>query len=166
MQETQIQSLGWEDPLEKEMATHSSILAWEIPWSEEPSGLQSMGLQRVRHDWAHMHNLLVGNGSGCLAGKKILFPSRRELCLWLGGYFYSAILASWCWVRLCIFPSSPHLIFIQHVIFLSLLSTSAPTHICLFQRDLLFPWCVFFRAKGKKQNMSSRPFLSHDKGRS
>ena len=49
MQETQIQSLGGEDPLEKGMATHSSILAWEIPWTEEPTGLQSMGLQRVRH---------------------------------------------------------------------------------------------------------------------
>ena len=50
MQETQIQSLGQEDPLEEEMATHSSILAWEIPWTEEPGGLQSKGLQRVRHD--------------------------------------------------------------------------------------------------------------------
>ena len=50
MQETQIQSLGQEDPLEKGMATHSSILAWRIPWTEEPSGLQSMGSQRVRHD--------------------------------------------------------------------------------------------------------------------
>ena len=50
MQETQVQSLGWEDPLEKEMATHSSILAWEIPRTEEPGGLQSIGLQRVRHD--------------------------------------------------------------------------------------------------------------------
>ena len=51
VQETQemwIQSLGPEDPLEKEMATHSSILAWKIPWTEEPGGLQSMGLQRVR----------------------------------------------------------------------------------------------------------------------
>ena len=46
-QKTQIQSLGWEDPLEKEMATHSSILAWEVPWMEEPGSLQSMGLQRV-----------------------------------------------------------------------------------------------------------------------
>ena len=45
MQENQVQSLGWEDPLEKEMATHSSILAWRIPWTEEPSGLQSMGSQ-------------------------------------------------------------------------------------------------------------------------
>ena len=50
MQETQIQSLSWEDPLEKGMATHSSILAWRIPWTEEPDGLQSMGLQRVGHD--------------------------------------------------------------------------------------------------------------------
>ena len=50
MQETWVQSLGWEDPLEEGMATHSSILAWRIPWTEEPGGLQSVGLQRVRHD--------------------------------------------------------------------------------------------------------------------
>ena len=46
----QVQSLGWEDPLEEGMATHSRILAWRIPWTEEPGGLQSMGSQRVRHD--------------------------------------------------------------------------------------------------------------------
>ena len=50
VQETQIQFLGWEDPLEEEIATHSSILAWEIPWTEEPGGLQSKGSQRVGHD--------------------------------------------------------------------------------------------------------------------
>ena len=50
--ETQVRFLGQEDPLEKEMATHSSILAWRIPWTEEAGGLQSMGLQRVKHDWA------------------------------------------------------------------------------------------------------------------
>ena len=50
VQETWVQSLGWKDPLEKEMATHSSTLAWKIPWTEEPGRLQSMGLQRVRHD--------------------------------------------------------------------------------------------------------------------
>ena len=49
-QDTWVQSLGWEDPLEKRMATHSSILAWEIPWTEDPGGVQSMGSQRVRHD--------------------------------------------------------------------------------------------------------------------
>ena len=51
-QEMQIWSLGWEDSLEKEMETHSIILAWKIPWTEEPGGLQSMGLQRVEHDLA------------------------------------------------------------------------------------------------------------------
>ena len=50
MQETQVQSLGREDPLEKEMATHSSTLAWKIPWMEEPGGLQSMDSQRVGHN--------------------------------------------------------------------------------------------------------------------
>ena len=50
MQGTQVRSLGWEDPLGKGMATHSSILAWRIPWTEEPGGLQSMGSQRVGHD--------------------------------------------------------------------------------------------------------------------
>ena len=52
MQERQVPSLGWEDPLEKEVATHSSILAWRIPWTEESGGVQSMGSQRVRHDLA------------------------------------------------------------------------------------------------------------------
>ena len=51
MQETRIWSLGQEDPLEKEMATHSSIPAWEIPWTEVPGGLQSMSRKRVGHDW-------------------------------------------------------------------------------------------------------------------
>ena len=50
MQETQVPPLSWDNSLEKEMATHSGILAWEIPWTEEPGGLQPMGLQRVRHD--------------------------------------------------------------------------------------------------------------------
>ena len=59
MQETQemhIWSLGWEDPLEKEIETHSSILAWKIPKTEEPCGLQPKGLQRVRYKWAHIYN--------------------------------------------------------------------------------------------------------------
>ena len=52
MQETWVWLKGWEDSLEKEMATHSSICAWRIPWTEEPGGLQSIVLQRVRHNWA------------------------------------------------------------------------------------------------------------------
>ena len=58
MPETQIQSLDWEAPLEKEMATHSSILAQKIPWTEEPGGLPSMGLQRVRYEWETNINTL------------------------------------------------------------------------------------------------------------
>ena len=58
MQEMQVQSLGREDLLEEEMATHSSILAWKIPWTEEPGGLQSMGLQRVRYDRATKHTYM------------------------------------------------------------------------------------------------------------
>ena len=50
VKETWVQSLGREDPMEKKMATHSSILAWRIPWTEEPGGLQSVGLQRVGHE--------------------------------------------------------------------------------------------------------------------
>ena len=50
MKEILVQSLGWEDPLEEGIATHSSILAWRIPWTEEPGGLQSMGSQRVEHN--------------------------------------------------------------------------------------------------------------------
>ena len=54
MQEMQVWSLGQEDPLEEGMAIHSSILAWRIPWAEEPDGLQSMGMQRVGHDWSDL----------------------------------------------------------------------------------------------------------------
>ena len=58
VQETWVRSLGWEDPLKEGMANHSSILVWRIPWAEEPGGLQSTGLQRVRHDRTHTHGLL------------------------------------------------------------------------------------------------------------
>ena len=61
MQDTQVQSLSWEDSLEEEMATHSSILVWKIPWTEEPGELQSMGSQAIRHDlaWMHVHDLPI-----------------------------------------------------------------------------------------------------------
>ena len=55
MWESWVWALGWEDPLEKEMAIHSSTVAWKIPWTEEPGTLQSMGLQRVGHDWEWLH---------------------------------------------------------------------------------------------------------------
>ena len=59
-QETWVRSLGQEDPLEKGMATHCSVLAWKIPWTEEPGGLQSMGWQRVGHDQAHRPYMAKG----------------------------------------------------------------------------------------------------------
>ena len=67
MRENWVQSLDWEDPLEKEMATHASILAWKIPWTEEPGRLQSMGSQRVRHDWTTSLSFFlscIGEGNG------------------------------------------------------------------------------------------------------
>ena len=62
MRETRVWSLGWEDPLEKEMTIHSSILNWQIPWTEEPGRLQSMGSQRVRHNWMTSLSLSVDAG--------------------------------------------------------------------------------------------------------
>ena len=64
MWETRVLSLGQEVPLEKEMATHSSIPAWKIPWTEEPGGLQSMGSQKVGHDWAIYYAKLPENVIG------------------------------------------------------------------------------------------------------
>ena len=64
MQEIWVRSLGWEDPLEKGMATHSSICAWRIPWTEEPGGLQSTGFHRAGHEWSNlawMHTTLIVN---------------------------------------------------------------------------------------------------------
>ena len=60
MRETWVQSLGWEDPLEKEMATYSSTLAWKISWTEEPGRLQSMGLRRVRHNFIFAPTIVLG----------------------------------------------------------------------------------------------------------
>ena len=81
MQETRVQSLGWEDPLEMEMATHSSILAWIIPWTEEPGRLQSMGSQRVKHD-ERLHFSRRQQGGNCHNAKRNVKPdSQRERSL-------------------------------------------------------------------------------------
>ena len=84
MQETQVPSLGWKDPLEEEMATHSSILAWIILWTEEPGGIQSTGSQRVRHDLTTKHNnketLQVAN---CTSLDSVTWF--KSFCLWVEG---------------------------------------------------------------------------------
>ena len=73
MQENQVQSLGQKDPLEEEMATYSSVLSWEIPWTEEPGGLQSTRLQTVRHNWAteHIHTV-----TGCAENSHLSPPQK------------------------------------------------------------------------------------------
>ena len=76
MQETQVWSLGWEEPLEKGRATHFSTLTWKIPWTEEPGGLQSMGLQRVGHHWTTTTTIIhILAGPGEFHGKMYEMPS-------------------------------------------------------------------------------------------
>ena len=104
-----VQSLDREDPLEEDRTTHSSVLAWRIPWTEEPGGLQSMGLQRVRHDWGNLartHTQLPGRGAGEAGrarkshrdtgdtewrlGREWLFGQNPVVCTTLGSLFYVA----------------------------------------------------------------------------
>ena len=82
MQETRVWSLGWEDTLEEGMVTHSSILAWRIPWTEESRGLQSIGLQRVGHDWSDLAHTWVRNTSLKMP-KKIKTSSTGHLSHWI-----------------------------------------------------------------------------------
>ena len=84
--ETQARSLGWEDPLEKEMATHPSILAWEIPWTEGPGRLQSTGFQRVGHDGGPQHTL---------TGFVLLY-SGQLLYTWPSLYTLAQLWGTWC----------------------------------------------------------------------
>ena len=108
MQETQVQYLGQKAPLEEEMAPHSSTLAWRIPWTEEPDGLQSMGLQRVRHDWVtHFPFHPVGQQRRqiSLSWEYNCFKSPKQ-CLqftfwchswWAWFLFFFLNLDLWCW---------------------------------------------------------------------
>ena len=82
MQETRVQSLGWEDALEKAISTHSSILAWRIPWTE-PGGLQSMGLQRAGHDWSDLANLEYPSVIGDWMSIYLLYLSIISLSIYL-----------------------------------------------------------------------------------
>ena len=86
MQETQVQALGWEDPLEKEMATYSSIFAWRIPRTEEPGRLQTTGSQRVRHDLGTSLSLshLGGQGPPSYLDSNLISSSKPHAC-YIGG---------------------------------------------------------------------------------
>ena len=90
--ETLLRSLGWEDPLEEGMATHSSTLAWRIPWTEKPGGLQSMGLQRIGHGWAANTScmpLSLGFGHSLLLGFLVGLHVSLVLKLLLALFFYN-----------------------------------------------------------------------------
>jgi len=99
-------SLDREDTLEEKMATHSSILAWRIPWTEESDGLQSMGSQRVRHDWAHTHNNKIPYAQPDWKKKK---EEAGWLCMWYLKHFlllfkifyYCSIFALQCFISFC-----------------------------------------------------------------
>ena len=96
MQGTQVQSLGQEDPLELEMATHFSILAWKIPWTEEPGWPQFMGSQRVRHDWATEQQMVVCprmSGDSLGYGVMIMFLHYHPELHWLN--FDSTLFMPW-----------------------------------------------------------------------
>ena len=102
MWETRIQYLGWEDFLEKEMVTHSSILAWKIPRMEEPGRLQSMGSQRVGHDWATSLSLSISNEWKDFATLSIWFWSKNEvrdvdLAIQLQSQFSCSVVSDSLW---------------------------------------------------------------------
>ena len=79
MQETRVRSLGWEDALEKEMAAHSSILAWKIPWTAEPGRLLSMGSQRVGHDWAtSLQGVILSHSPELIMSLWLAWPVKCE----------------------------------------------------------------------------------------
>ena len=104
MQEVWVWSLGQEDPLEKEMATHSSILAWKISWTEEPGRLQSMGSRRARHNWARMHTLswqLCIPCSGLLLILPVLNLTFFIFDLTLLFFLYWSVIALQCWAGFC-----------------------------------------------------------------
>ena len=103
VRETRVQSLGQEDPLEKEMATHSSTLAWKIPWTEEPGRLKSMGSQRVGHDWATLFFFFL-NGEGLLS--ILIFVSQIESmnCSNTNTVFFFVFIGEW-WNLIYIFRS-------------------------------------------------------------
>ena len=100
--ETWVWSLSQEDPLEKGMAVHSSILAWRIPWIEEPGGLQSMGSQRIRHDWANTFTLLQCKNKDCINKWKYILRSDVLLVVILlkddfaNNFFVSDLVCDYC----------------------------------------------------------------------
>ena len=117
VQETLVWFLGQKDPLEKGMATHSSILAWRIPWTEEPGGLQSMGSQRVGHDWATRHTLTLLTVDP-LPSLKTPFWAFSSVLFWFLFYISDHFFHLYLWAPLAFYPRSsfwgPSPLFVDH----------------------------------------------------
>ena len=98
MQETKVWSLGREDPLEKGMSTYSSTLAWRIPWTEEPGRLQSMGLQRVGHDWATSLHFTFSYAKMDVGRKDCEIKGLMSFSSTAGAWEYHNVLWESCWI--------------------------------------------------------------------
>ena len=107
MRETWVWSLGWEDPLEKEMATHSSTLAWKIPWTEEPGRLQLTGKQRVRHNWATSLSFSCCVACGILVPWPEIKPKSPALGAWSLNYWTTREVPPLCFDGCFSWLSSP-----------------------------------------------------------
>ena len=167
MRETWVWSLGWEDPLEKEMATHSSILAWKVPWMQEPGGLQSTGSQRIGHDWSS--NLIHSNEIAGLQemytfrfvrkaklfsevveiiytpnGSEKVFTLLNSLSVMLSGlwnlpFLYLKMIFHMVWICIFLITSEvEHLIIYLRTLCLGSLELALLWNICTFL--LLFSW--------------------------
>ena len=147
MHETWVRSLGWEDPLKKEMATHSSILARRIPWTEEPVKLQSTGSQRVRHDWvaSHTHPFFCLLYSVIVSFQCIFFFLFQYciLQLWLLFIFFNSLLKKKNFLYLCslcihMFPETLNHLYDQYSEPFSGRSLPSISHSCSSEVFILF----------------------------
>ena len=133
IQKPRVRSLGWEDPLEKEMAPHSSTLAWRIPWREQPGRLQSMGSQRDGHDWATS----LTQGAPVLVTHiftiAVSFPWSFDH--YIGSLFVSCLYFKICFVQYKYWYSSFLFIFIQY--FFSIPSLPVPMCVYIWSRRLV-----------------------------
>ena len=151
MQETRVQSLGLEDPLKKEMAIHSSTLAWKIPWMEEPGRRQSMGLQRVGHNWAISSSLLSLelNGLWAAKDKSLLTPDLPVVSGWQRAEMSGFLNYRWA-TRTAVSSPSPCL---------GVASRPQGLHFCVFHLSLLPQSSLWWMT-------TTEPLLQAPRGRS
>ena len=138
MQETRVRSLGQEDPLKRKMATHSSILAWEIPWTEEPGGLQSMGLRKVGDGFVMRTHIYTPPHFWTALPSFLSHPSRSSQNTKQGSLRYTADLHQlfYPWYR-CLYQTSP-------------LNSSSPSH-CICTSVLYV--CIPILAMGRSPSV-------------